>query len=56
MDNTKLSVFVNRLCKKNLKSNRVRCCEQCPFEEEIIKEYPELKRLFAEKRNCGITW
>lgn len=40
-----------KLCRKNLKSSRVKCCANCPFEEEIIKEYPELKRLFEEKRD-----
>jgi hypothetical protein len=33
------------LCKRNLKSNRVKCCAQCPFEEEIVSQYPELKNL-----------
>lgn len=39
-----------RLCKKNLKDRRVKCCAECPFEEEIVHEYPELKMMFASKR------
>ena len=49
MDRDKLTKHV-KLCKKNLKSKRVICCGTCPFEEEIVKEYPELKQLFEEKR------
>jgi len=50
MDSLKLKNHI-KLCKKNLKSSRVKCCKDCPFEEEITKEYPELKQLFSEKRN-----
>jgi len=39
-----------KLCKKNLKSSRIQCCAECPFEEEIVGYYPELKELFDEKR------
>lgn len=39
-----------RLCRRNLKSDRVRCCATCPFEEEIVTQYPELGKLFEEKR------
>jgi hypothetical protein len=39
-----------KLCKKNLKSNRVKCCAQCPFEDEICTIYPELKEMFENKR------
>lgn len=50
MNKNKLITHI-KLCRKNLKSSRVKCCANCPFEEEIIKEYPELKRLFEEKRD-----
>ena len=49
MDVQKLRQHI-KLCKRNLKSERVKCCAQCPFEEEIIQEYPELKKKFIEKR------
>lgn len=39
-----------KLCKRNLKNRRVRCCAKCPFEETIVKFYPNLKNLFEEKR------
>jgi hypothetical protein len=51
MNTEKLSKFVSRLCRKNLNSNRVKCCADCPFEEEIVKEFPELKEKFEQKRN-----
>lgn len=41
-----------KLCRKNLKSSRVVCCAGCPFEEEIVKEYPELRKMFKEKRRA----
>jgi len=40
-----------KLCKKNLNQQKVKCCAFCPFEEEIIKAYPELASKFEEKRN-----
>jgi len=49
MDKERLKVHV-RLCRRNLKSARVKCCATCPFEEEILGEYPELKNLFENKR------
>ena len=52
MDVEKLKNHV-KLCRKNLKSNRVKCCATCPFENEIISIYPELKELFKKKRNNG---
>ena len=39
-----------KLCKRNLRSKRVKCCAECPFEEEIVGEYPEFKKEFIEKR------
>lgn len=39
-----------KLCIKNLKSKRVMCCSQCPFEEDILAYYPNLKGLFEAKR------
>ena len=49
MNRDKLKIHI-KLCRKNLKSRRVRCCKDCPFEEEILNEYPELKPLFDKKR------
>lgn len=49
MDKEKLKHHIN-LCKKNLKSRRIKCCGECPFEEEIVREYPELAKYFKEKR------
>jgi len=39
-----------KLCKRNLRSNRVKCCVECPFEDEIVGEYPEFKKEFQQKR------
>lgn len=39
-----------KLCKRNLKNDRVKCCAMCPFEEDICEEYPELCNLFQKKR------
>lgn len=49
MDKVKLLIHI-KLCKKNLKSSRVKCCATCPFEEEILRVYPELALLFMDKR------
>jgi len=50
MDKTKLETHI-KLCMRNLKSNRIKCCAICPFEEEILSVYPELKKLFTRKRD-----
>jgi hypothetical protein len=39
-----------KLCVKNLKSRKVRCCAGCPFEKDILAHYPHLKGLFEAKR------
>lgn len=49
MDAIKLETHI-KLCKRNLKSSRVKCCGNCPFEEEIIGAYPELALSFEAKR------
>jgi len=49
MNLRKLANHVN-LCKKNLKSKRVKCCGNCPFEHEIVMIYPDLKKEFVTKR------
>jgi hypothetical protein len=51
MDVKKLETHV-KLCRRNLKSKRVRCCANCPFEEEIVARYPELAALFEAKRQA----
>lgn len=49
MDKNKLYTHI-KLCKRNLKSDRVKCCANRPFEEEILKEFPYLTVLFNNKR------
>lgn len=49
VDRDKLTTHI-RLCKRNLRSDRVQCCASCPFEEEILLVYPELKKMFQRKR------
>jgi hypothetical protein len=39
-----------KLCRKNLKSNRVKCCATCPFEDFIVASYPDTEVLFKAKR------
>jgi hypothetical protein len=38
------------LCKKNLKSDRVKCCANCPFEEAVVDADVSLASLFEIKR------
>jgi len=42
-----------KLCKRNLRNKRVKCCAICPFEEEILAHYPELAEGFRAKRKMG---
>jgi len=49
MDKTKLQNHV-KLCRRNLNSDRIKCCARCPFEDEIVEEYPDLAELFEVKR------
>lgn len=39
-----------KLCLKNLKDVRVKCCATCPFEEEITAYKADFKDLFIDKR------
>lgn len=48
MDEVKLARHI-KLCKKNLRSARVKCCAGCPFEEEIVARYPDLREAFRKK-------
>jgi hypothetical protein len=50
MDIDKLGRHVDRLCIKNLRQTKIRFCADCPFEDEICSEYPELKEKFIAKR------
>ena len=50
-DKEKLHKHIKRLCIKNLRSKKVKCCAECAFEEIICKEFSELKGLFIAKRN-----
>jgi len=49
MDKIKLLKHV-KLCRRNLKDKRVKCCANCPFEEEIVFVFPDMKELFEKKR------
>lgn len=42
----------SKLCRRNLKSKRIKCCKNCPFKEDIIKACPDLEELFKESK-CG---
>ena len=50
MDRDKLKTHI-KLCIRNLKSDRVKCCAGCPFEEEITKAYSDLSSMFNKKRS-----
>ncbi len=39
-----------KLWMRNLKSKRVKRCVECPWEDEIVGEYPEMRELFKQKR------
>lgn len=49
MDEERLKKHI-KLCRRNLKSSRVKCCATCPFEEEIVAHYPKLQEAFDNKR------
>lgn len=51
MDSKKLEKHV-KLCRRNLRSSRVKCCATCPFEEEITTQYPDMKQSFCDKRKA----
>ncbi len=38
------------LCRRNLKSDRVKCCASCPFEKIIVGHEIGMTSLFAAKR------
>jgi len=46
----KLMKHIMSLCVRNLNSKRVKCCAECPFEDQIVKAVPNLKQLFEKKR------
>ena len=50
MNLTKLKKHI-KLCRKNLKDDRTKCCAECPFEDEIVSVYPELSAQFKKKRD-----
>jgi hypothetical protein len=50
IDATKLDRHL-RLCRRNLKGDRVKCCASCPFEAIIVAHAPELTELFERKRS-----
>ena len=48
----RLHAHVKSLCERNLRSDRVKCCAQCPFEDEIVAAYPHLAGYFRRKRRA----
>lgn len=52
VDEVKLEKHL-KLCRRNLKSDRVKCCAECPFEKIIEGADVGLSILFDEKR-CKI--
>jgi len=53
MDKGKLRKHVESLCMRNLKYSKIKCCANCPFEDEICREYPELREKFEAKRRLA---
>jgi len=53
MDRDRLRKHV-RICRRNLRNMRVKCCAECPFEEELTEVYPELTQLFEAKRAASL--
>jgi len=51
MNKKKLSTHI-KLCLRNLRDDRTKCCANCPFEEEIVSVYPDMKDLFESKRKA----
>jgi len=47
---SRLERHVKRLCIKNLRDKRVKCCAECPFQDLIEKAFPETAVLFKEKQ------
>ena len=50
VDNYTLDQHVKHVCKPNLEDSKVKYCGNCPFEDIILGEFPDLKGLFIEKR------
>jgi hypothetical protein len=48
----RLERHVKSLCLKNLRDKRTKCCAQCPFQDDIEREFPETRFLFQEKQAC----
>lgn len=48
----RLDEHVEGLCKRNLRSKRVKCCAKCPFEDDIVERYPDLQEQFDAKRTA----
>lgn len=49
IDLDKLSKRI-KLCRRNLKSKRVKCCAACPFEDIIVYQFPKMKEMFRSKK------
>jgi hypothetical protein len=45
-----LEQHVKKTCLPNLKNILNRTCATCPFEDQILEEFPDLRCLFIEKR------
>ena len=46
---SRLKDHFNKLCKRNLKNKKIKCCHKCPFEDDLIDQFPEAKKMFEEK-------
>lgn len=53
MIKSRLERHVRRLCIKNLRDKRVKCCSRCPFQDLIEKSFPETKNLFRAKQGAN---
>jgi len=45
MNRKKLEKHI-KLCRRNLKNVKVKCCLDCPFKEIIVQYHPEMNILF----------
>ena len=50
MDQKLLAEHVKR-CRLNLRIKRITVCARCPFQEEIVRAYPDMKALFLGKQS-----
>ena len=51
VDKYMLRQHIKKICEHNLKSEKIRICATCPFEDIIVDELPYLKEFFIAKRS-----